>query len=244
MDPHALIVESALTDRMGFKVKVRVKFSKQGVLKYIGHLDLMRYFQKAFRRTDIEVLYSKGFNPHMIMSFAQPLGVGLESFGEYFDIEVSDNENIDTMVDQLNATMAEGIKVLKVVKLPDNVGNAMASVMAADYELRFDSISPLNNEFIEAYNNADEVFFTKKTKSGERLINVKDYIYDIKVINDNILFLKTDASSSGNLKPQNALEAILGLLNKNITDYPFHIFRLDMYTKNESGELITLGDIC
>ena len=63
-------------------MKLRVKFSKTGVLKYIGHLDTMRYFQKAFRRTDIRVKYSAGFSPHMIMSFAQALGVGVESLGE------------------------------------------------------------------------------------------------------------------------------------------------------------------
>lgn len=225
-------------------MKIRVKFSKQGVLKYIGHLDLMRYFQKAFRRTDIDVLYSKGFNPHMIMSFAQPLGVGLESFGEYFDVEVSDNEDVTTMVSKLNEQMAEGIEVIKVIKLPDNIGNAMASVMAADYELRFDSASPLDDEFLAAYNNAPEVIFTKKTKSGEKDINIKDFIYDIKIMDNNVLFIKTDASSSGNLKPQNALEAILKLLGKNIEDYPFHIFRLDMYMHDDVGELITLGDIC
>ena len=83
-------------------MKVRFKFSKHGVLKYIGHLDLMRYFQKAFRRTDIDVLYSKGFSPHMIMSFAQPLGVGVESDGEYFDVEVSDEEDISAVVSKLN----------------------------------------------------------------------------------------------------------------------------------------------
>lgn len=71
-----------------FSVKVRVKFSKHGVLKFIGHLDVMRYFQKAIRRAGIDIAYSAGFSPHQIMSFAAPLGVGLESNGEYMDIEV------------------------------------------------------------------------------------------------------------------------------------------------------------
>ena len=51
-------------------LKVRVKFAKQGAMKFIGHLDIMRYFQKAIRRADIDVAYSEGFSPHMIMSFA------------------------------------------------------------------------------------------------------------------------------------------------------------------------------
>ena len=55
-------------------------------MKFIGHLDVMRYFQKAMRRADIPIAFTKGFSPHMIMSFANPLGVGLTSDGEYFDI--------------------------------------------------------------------------------------------------------------------------------------------------------------
>lgn len=56
-------------------------------MKFIGHLDTMRYFQKAMRRADIDIAYSTGFSPHQIMSFAAPLGVGITSDGEYLDIE-------------------------------------------------------------------------------------------------------------------------------------------------------------
>jgi len=224
-------------------MKIRVKFAKRGVLKYIGHLDLMRYFKKAFRRTDIDVLYSKGFNPHMIMSFAAPLGVGLESEGEYFDVEVADDEDISTMVLKLNEQMAEGIEVLKVIKLPDNSTNAMASVQAADYELRFDNASPLGDEFMATFRNNEELIFTKATKRSEKTFNVKEFIYEIEIRDEKTLFLKTDASSAGNLKPQIALEAILKYMDLDINDYPFHIFRLDMYQNGKNGKLVTLGDI-
>mgnify|MGYP003549721286 FL=1 len=71
------------------RIKVRIKFSKHGVMRFIGHLDIMRYFQKVFRRAEIDIAYSGGFSPHQIMSFAQPLGVGLESDGEYMDVELN-----------------------------------------------------------------------------------------------------------------------------------------------------------
>ena len=64
---------------------VRIKFSKFGAMKFIGHLDVMRYFQKAIRRAELDVCYSNGFHPHQVMSFAAPLGVGLTSDGEYVD---------------------------------------------------------------------------------------------------------------------------------------------------------------
>ena len=69
-------------------MKIRVKFKKWGCMKFIGHLDMMRYFQKAVRRADIDIRYSEGYSAHQIMSFAAPLGVGITSDGEYFDIDV------------------------------------------------------------------------------------------------------------------------------------------------------------
>ena len=69
-------------------MKVRIQFSKHGAMKFLGHLDIMRYFQKAIRRAGIDIAYTGGFSPHPVMSFASPLGVGLESDGEYMEIEV------------------------------------------------------------------------------------------------------------------------------------------------------------
>ena len=75
-------------------MKIRIKFRKYGALKFVGHLDMMRYFQKALKRAGIDMKYSEGFNPHMIMSFAAPLGVGITSDGEYFDIEVLSTKSV------------------------------------------------------------------------------------------------------------------------------------------------------
>ena len=71
-------------------MKVRIKFAKTGHMKFVGHLDTMRYFQKAIRRAELPVAFSGGYSPHMIMSFAAPLGVGTTSLGEYFDMELTD----------------------------------------------------------------------------------------------------------------------------------------------------------
>ena len=70
-------------------MKVRIRFSKTGALVYIGHLDVMRYFQKLFRRSGIPVAYTEGFSPHQILSFSHPLPLGMESAGEYADVELT-----------------------------------------------------------------------------------------------------------------------------------------------------------
>ena len=62
-------------------MKIRIKFAKTGVMKFVGHLDVMRYFQKAIRRAELPMDNSDGFSPHMLLSFASPLGVGISSTG-------------------------------------------------------------------------------------------------------------------------------------------------------------------
>ena len=100
---HSLRQEYAL-DRMD----IRVRFSKYGPIKYVGHLDLMRYFQKALRRSNLSVSFSKGFSPHPIMSFASPLGVGITSEGEYMDFSLDENITPEEIKDALNEQMADG----------------------------------------------------------------------------------------------------------------------------------------
>ena len=112
-------------------MKIRIKFRRWGAVKFLGHLDLMRYFQKAVRRANIDICYSEGFSPHQIMSFAAPLGVGITSDGEYFDIEVHSTIRTKEAMQALNETMVEGIEVTGYVRLPDNAKTAMSIVAAA-----------------------------------------------------------------------------------------------------------------
>ena len=114
-------------------MKIRIKFAKRGRMKYIGHLDIMRYFQKVMRRAEVDIVYTEGFSPHQVMSFAAPLGVGLTSEGEYFDIEVHSTLPTDMMIEKLNQNMVEGMEVLDYVKVPDKSKPAMSIVAGADY---------------------------------------------------------------------------------------------------------------
>ena len=118
-------------------MKTRIKFSKCGSMRFVGHLDVMRYFQKAMRRAEIDICYSEGFSPHQIMSFAAPLGVGITSDGEYLDIEVNSTRSSEASIKALNDTMVKGVEVTEYVKLPDNAKTAMSMVAAADYDLYF-----------------------------------------------------------------------------------------------------------
>ena len=147
---------------------LRVKFRKYGVIRYIGHLDVMRFFQKCNRRAELDVEYSKGFSPHQIMSFASPLSVGQESDGEYVDISVNSITSCEDIKRRLNAASVEGIEIVSVKILPDNAGNAMSSVAAAKYEVRIKENSGLSLPDEESWNafiNQDTILYTKETKA-------------------------------------------------------------------------------
>ena len=152
-------------------MKLRVKFSKHGPIRFIGHLDVMRYFQKAIRRAELDIAYSTGFSPHQIMSFAAPLGVGLESNGEYMDIEVHSITSCEDMKNRLNAVSAPGIEVTSVKILPEGAGNAMASVAAASYTVSFrEGRAPkfAIEEKLDVFWAKEQILITKETKKGTK----------------------------------------------------------------------------
>lgn len=230
-------------------MKLRVKFSKHGAIKFIGHLDVMRYFQKAIRRAGIDIAYTGGFSPHQIMSFAAPLGVGLESNGEYMDIEVNSITSTQEMKDCLNKQMAEGIEVLEVKLLPDNAGNAMASVAAAKYTIRFRKGYEPDFEYtklLEKFYQQEEIMVTKKTKKRESTFDMKPFIFDCHIESDGAISLTVDASSSGNIKPGLVISAFYAENNKDLNELALLVTREETYTNigdDTQRELVPLGAI-
>lgn len=215
-------------------MKLRIKFSKHGPIVFIGHLDMMRYFQKAMRRAEVDISYSGGFSPHQIMSFAAPLGVGLASNGEYMDIGVDSLTSAKQVKDALNAVMVEGVQIESVKLLPDNAINAMTSVAAAKYTVSFREGSSPNVDFfgqIDTFLSQDEIMVTKETKKGHKELDLKPHIYEFSYNGDkNIVTLLVDASSSGNIKPGFVLQTYYAFCGKEAGEFDFLITREDTYT--------------
>ncbi|MCX4321320.1 MAG: TIGR03936 family radical SAM-associated protein, partial [Lachnospiraceae bacterium] len=114
-------------------MKARLKFSKTGSMRFIGHLDVMRYFQKAFRRAGIAISYSQGFSPHQLMSFASPLGIGLSSDAEYLDVVLEDEAQAKNFLSRINEVMNEEITVKDFMVLEEEAKTSMAVLAACDY---------------------------------------------------------------------------------------------------------------
>ncbi len=174
-------------------MNVRVRFAKYGAVKFIGHLDVLRYFQKAVRRSGLKIAYSQGFHPHQIMSFASPLGVGITSEGEYMDMELTADYTPQEIVDALNTAMVEGFTVLSARILPEPENGrkretAMSLVTAADYLVTVKETDTFfKNMSLEALQQAWERFYNQgsipvvkivKKSNKETSIDLKPFLYD------------------------------------------------------------------
>lgn len=170
-------------------MKTRMRFTKTGSLKFIGHLDCMRFFQKAIRRARLDVAYSQGFNPHQIMSFASPLSVGLTSDGEYIDIEFNSLPDmpLNELAKNLSQFMTDELFVTEIRLLEDNVKTSMALLNACDYVIQlkdggtFSSNTVPEAEFslresFTEFMEQEQILVLKKTKKSEAEIDLKPLI--------------------------------------------------------------------
>ncbi len=245
-------------------MKARIKFRKYGVLKFIGHLDVMRYFQKVMRRADIPIAFTGGFSPHMIMSFASPLGIGLESDGEYMDIELTDPIESEEAVHRMNEAGVEGIEVVSFRQIAEEKKmTGMTILAAADYlitpkkDILPDAGSAegsLSHDWKEQFSDfmeQNEIRVMKQTKRSEREVDLHPLIYDWEFRGDSV-FIRTAAGSTENLKPDLIIDTFLkyaGYLSygeKPLTASSFAFRRLEMYAdtgKDKKRELVTLESL-
>ncbi len=212
-------------------MKVRVKFRKYGALKFIGHLDVMHYFQKALRRADIDVKLTAGFSPHMVMTFASPLGVGLTSDSEYMDIALTTPVSSDEAVERLNRVGVEGIEVLSFRQLPEDSKNAMSIVAAADYEVRFrEGYEPEDGwkEKFAEFMSRTEIMVLKETKKGQRETDIRPWVYEWHLDGEKIC-LQVSAGSVNNLKPELLLQAFVRQTGGELPKFALLIHRKEIY---------------
>lgn len=229
-------------------MKVRIKFRKYGVLKFIGHLDVMRFFQKVMRRAEIPIAFTGGYSPHMIMSFASPLGIGLTSDGEYVDIELANPIESAEAVRRMNAVMTEGMEVVSFRQISEEKrATGMAIVAAADYlvSVRKGTLPDNWKEQFAAFCDQPEIRIVKQTKRSEQEVDIRPMIYETEIREDT-LFLKLAAGSVQNLKPDLVMEAFLKYLNIESENLAFAFHRLEMYADvgvEGNRKLVTLESL-
>ena len=155
-----------------------IKYSKDVQVRYISHLDFMRTFYRAARRSGLMMAYSSGFNPHPLMTVAMPLSVGVTSQTEYMKIGFSEDYGEEEIKERLNSAFPDGLFVIAVKKL-DGKETEFAKINKVIYETEIecnDSSLFSADKFLEN----KTLLVMKKTKSGEKESDIRPYIYEFE----------------------------------------------------------------
>jgi len=184
-----------------------LKYTKVDTASYLSHLDLMRNFMMAIRRTKLQVNYSSGFNPHMLLYFAPPLPVGAESVAEYLVVDSSECANL--FKDTLNTSLPNGIKILKSASGTKNP-NFAAIARGAVYDIK------LAKSVVFDFNkilNSDSFNISFEQKGQVVTKEVRDNIFYLAGEGSDYQF--TLASGNKNLRADRLMSNLLAGINES-----------------------------
>jgi radical SAM-linked protein len=236
-------------------MKIRMKYTKTGVLKYIGHLDMMRYFQKLLRRSGMDIGFTQGFSPHPELSIALPLGIGVTSEAEYMDVTINSCGHSSEMIALLNQDQVDGVRILSFKKIPDGRrSNCMAIVSAARYRV---SLSAGFKESLKAGGidiggrlsdmlSQPEIIIRKKTKRSDMDSDIRPLVYEACLVKDaaswDCIELLLAAGSTNSLNPDTFMRAFAGYCDVEAEDIPWHIHRTEIYAGDKDA-LVSLDSL-
>lgn len=215
------------------------KYSKTGNLKYISHLDVLRFIQRAVKRADLPAKYSEGFNPHMKTAFGYPLSLGTESIGEYFEIEMNEKTDPELFMKKMNSVLPNEMQLL-MSRESSSTESLMSRCAYAEYLITLETnlidIHELNKLFDEMLSDGMVYPRQKKNKKNQTVIkeiNTKDYIKYLKAqkhsedkVTVEAVFLTTE---TGSMKVDELLKLMEG---KGFT-FDYHtIMKIDALDKD------------
>jgi len=187
-----------------------VVFEKPYALRHIGHLDLMRTMQRALRRSGLPVKYSQGFNPHIKLSFASPLSVGIAGEREIMDVPMESEVAEDAFASALDRVMPPGMRVKTARAIDDRFPTLMKLAAGSRFRIEPDADAGTLADGIQKLLALDEYMAVRKTKSGENLANIRPYIQTLEV-RDGAIFFTAFNLQSGSLKPTVVMDALFSL---------------------------------
>lgn len=219
------------------RYKYRLKFSKLGNIKFVGHLDLLNILHRTIKRANIPISYSQGFNPHQKTSFAIPLPLGMESTTEYVDIMLDEEVDTNLIKENLNSKMPVGMEIIEVKKLAENDNSSASSVYIGEYEVLFPTdLIELNDEFMSKLNEylkQEEILIEriskKKGRNTVKQVDIRPEIFKIEVASTTKLNLRISTGSMRNLKPDILIENICKFSEFPYEKHKFHYKRIGLY---------------
>ena len=213
----------------------RLLFSKEAEAIWISHLDLMRLFQRSFKRAGLPLTHTKGFNPRPSVSIALPLSLGVESICELLDFELEgETVSCQEIKDRLNNTLTEGVRILEVYENGAKLKHL--SYLSCDVTLEYDAGYPNGTaDRIRELFTMPELVVEKKGKNGITEQNIVPMIQEISATEENPQEIKLQAlicCQNPTLNPAQLVAAIAKYLPDLAPDFS-RICRREIYKENK-----------
>ena len=217
--------------------KLRLEITKGEEIRYISHLDYASAMERAIIRSKMPAAYSEGFNPHMKLSFASALAVGVTSQAEYMDIEFKEDVDLKQGIQQLMAVLPPGIKVNSGKYVPTNAPALMALVNLATYDVVVPVGKEQDNtafeESIQRFNQTKEVLYIRETPKGRKEIEGKQYMdQDIQFVPQEQgikLVIDIKITPTGSIKPGEILDILVTMFGLAVDKDKALINRTGLY---------------
>lgn len=166
--------------------RVRIRFSKQGKVRFTSHRDLARIWERALHRADVPIAYTEGFSPRPKLSFGLALSTGHESHGEYLDVALRDADDLAS-VEQLPALLTPvlpaGIEVQAAVALPPGAESLQQAVTSCTWYIEVGDVTPPDALVgVERALAATELTLTRERKGQPVTDDVRPAILDLRVL--------------------------------------------------------------
>ena len=204
-------------------MKIIAAFEKTKEISYTSHLDVQRTLQRAFRRANLPLAFSKGFNPHPKLSFATALATGYTSAGEWLDVELDGDVSPEEFMTRVNAVLPDGMRFHSAFVADDSIDTLSKMLVAADYLITLYPDAPFDFEQLDAAVKtilaSDEVIVEKKTKSGVKPANIRPEILEAEAVSVSdriaVVAVRGTLNAAGGLRAETFARALFERLNRN-----------------------------
>lgn len=215
-------------------MRIVLRYARSGPAAYISHLDMQRAFGRAVRRARIPALYSQGFNPHLVMSFASPLSVGYETQADYLELAVEDGTDLQQTLEALRKASPPGIEVTGVYPVADGSKKLMALNSSASYTIRFGPASAADCSAVcEAARHLQHEKLHLCTDRKGRTRDLKKLLRSLSAEGDTITLTAANASGAS-LNPATVAEELLSMAGLRI---PYSICRTECYGEKDGRDV-------
>lgn len=189
-------------------MRIRVTFIKQGALRYTGHLDLHKLWERAARRAELPLAYSQGFHPQPKMNMAAALPLGFSSRCEVMDMRLEHDISLEDLPTRLNATLPSGLQVVGVEQVDERAPALQTQVASAEYEVTLKD--PLDLSDVEQKIESVMELKTIPRERRGKMYDLRPLIEELKLLSDGKILMRLAAREGATGRPEEALN-VLGI---------------------------------